>query len=110
MTVDFVHFDGLSGAQWLGQDVVGRRWSEMVENDGVIEQLFSVLVSRYDQSGALKEQLGELKSRWQRVQFVQSNRAQLANVARCEQGAASAIMHIVQRTEHIAECIGFAVR
>jgi len=31
-------------------------------------------------------------------------------VARAEQGAASAIMHIVQRTEHIADCVQFAVR
>jgi len=55
-------------------------------------------------------QQDERRSRWQRVQFVASNRDQLGAVARSEGASGLRIQHIVQRTEHIAECIGFVVR
>jgi len=58
-----LHIDGLiaNWAQdmkwWLGQSVLSRRWNEIVSNDSGIEQLFGVLVQRFDANGSLKEQL-----------------------------------------------------
>jgi len=92
---------------WMGQSVAEGKWREIRSNDSEVEQLLMLLIRKYDQNGSLKEQLSGLKTRWQRAQFVASNRAQLGNVARSEQNGASRIMHIVQRTEHIVECMAF---
>ena len=85
---------------WLGERVIERK-KELDENNNSINQIFNLLINKYN----LKQQLSQFVKPWEKISFILQNESQLLNVARS--GGPREIPHIIQKTGVLKECIDF---